>query len=197
MTNLPHELIDARELARRFPQHLIRPTDAGISEPTGGFVRPELAVLSAVRRAQSLGATVYDHTRVLSVEPDGDGVLVRTDGGARRYAQAVVAPGPWARELLGHASDLVLPQRLVPAWYAPIDVDQYRADVFPVFERVGDVKTYGFPTIDGATVKVGIYTTGHPIVYDLDQPPRTISVAQVRYFRDTVATFLPGLHPDP
>ena len=154
-------------------------------------------MLSAVRQAQSLGATVYDHTRVLSVEPDGNGVLVRTDGGARRYAQAVVAPGPWARELLGPALDLVLPRRLVQAWYAPIDIAQYRAEVFPVFERVGDVKAYGFPTVDGATVKVGIYTTGHPIVYDLDQPPRTVSVALARYFRDTVATYLPGLHPDP
>jgi len=196
-TNLAHELVDARDLARRFPQHLIRPTDAGIIEPTGGFVRPELAVLSAVRQAESLGATVHDHTRVLTVEPDSDGVLVRTDAGTRRYAQAVVAPGPWAREVLGATRDLVLPRRLVQAWYAPIDITLYRADVFPVFERVGDVKAYGFPTVDGATVKVGIYTAGHPIVYDLDQPPRTVSLALARYFRDTVATFLPGLHPDP
>ena len=77
-------------------------------------------MLSAVRQAQSFGATVYDHTRVLSVEPDSDGVLVRTDAGTRRYAQAVVAPGPWAREATRSRRDLVLPRRLVQAWYAPM-----------------------------------------------------------------------------
>ncbi|MFC0452388.1 N-methyl-L-tryptophan oxidase [Rhodococcus jostii] len=194
---LEHELLDSTELARRFPQHLVRPTDAALTDPVGGFIRPELSVVTAVDRARALGATVSDYTRVLGVEPDGAGVTVRTAEGARRYSRVVVAPGPWARDLLPAAAATVLPRRLVQAWYLPRDVDAYRASRFPVFERVGDIRAYGFPTIDGATVKVGIYTSGHPIVYDTENPALTVGHSIVRYFRDVVEEYFPGLHPDP
>ncbi|BAH55818.1 MULTISPECIES: N-methyl-L-tryptophan oxidase [Rhodococcus] len=194
---LEHELLDSTELARRYPQHLVRPTDAAITDPFGGFLRPELSVVTAVDRARALGATVSDYTRVLGVEPDGAGVTVRTAEGVRRYSRVVVAPGPWARDLLPAAAATVLPRRLVQAWYLPRDVDAYRSSRFPVFERVGDIRAYGFPTIDGATVKVGIYTSGHPIVYDTENPALTVGHSIVRYFRDVVEEYFPGLHPDP
>lgn len=194
---LEHELLDSTELASRYPQHRVRPTDAAIMDPFGGFIRPELSVVTAVDRARALGATVSDYTRVLGVEPDGAGVTVRTAKGARRYSRVVVAPGPWARDLLPAAAATVLPRRLVQAWYLPRDVDAYRSSRFPVFERVGDIRAYGFPTIDGATVKVGIYTSGHPIVYDTENPALTVGHSIVRYFRDVVEEYFPGLHPDP
>jgi sarcosine oxidase len=194
---LDHEWLDSGELKARYPQHLVRPADAGVVDPHAGFLRPELAVITATRRAQELGATLFDHTRVLGVEPDDDGVVVRTERGSRRYGHVVVAPGARARDLVPVAGTTVLPRRVVQAWYLPYDIGRYRPDVFGVFERVGDVNAYGFPTIDGATIKIGIYTTGHPIVYDTENPPLTVGPALVRYFRDTVATYFPGVHPDP
>ena len=193
-TALPHEVLDAAALADRFPQHLVRPTDAGVLDPLAGFVRPEPAVVGAVRQARELGATVFDHTRVLGVEADG---VVRTAAGTHRYRHVVVAPGARARDVLGLARQTVLPRRLVQAWYLPHDVDSYRADVFPVFERVGDVNAYGFPTLDGATVKVGVYTSGHPIVHDTEHVPLTVGSALLAYFRHAIAKYLPGLHPEP
>lgn len=194
---LDHEWLDSAELKARFPQHLVRPTDAGLVDPHAGFLRPELSVVTATRRAGELGAVLFDHTRVLGVEPDDDGVVVRTERGTRRYGHVVLAPGARARDLDALAGTTVLPRRLVQAWYLPYDVDQYRPDVCGVFERVGDVNAYGFPTIDGATIKIGIYTTGHPIVYDTENPPLTVGPALLRYFRDTIAEFFPGLNPDP
>jgi sarcosine oxidase len=88
-------------------------------------------------------------------------------------------------------------RRVVQAWYLPHDIEQYRPEVCGVFERVGDVRAYGFPSIDDATVKIGIYTTAHPIVYDTENPSLTVGPALLRYFRDTIAEFFPGLHPDP
>lgn len=194
---LDHEMLDSRELAARYPQHLVRPTDAGIIDTMAGFVRPELSVISATGRARELGATVFDHTRVLGVEPDGDGVIVRTQNGSRRYGHVVVAPGARARDLVPAARSTVLPRRAVQAWYVPSGTDRYTPDVFPVFERVGDVNAYGFPTLDGATVKIGFYTMAHPIVYDTENPSLTVGPQLLRYFRETVAAYFPGLHPDP
>lgn len=192
-----YEHLDAAALADRFPQHLVRPTDAGVLDPLAGFVRPEAAVVGATRHAQSLGMTVFDHTRVLAVEADADGVVVRAEGGTHRYGTVVVAPGARARDLVALARTTVVPRRVVQAWYLPHDADRYRAEVFPVFERVGDVSAYGFPTVDGATIKIGIYTVGHPVVHDTENVPLTVGPGLLRDFRDTVATYFPGLHPEP
>lgn len=194
---LPHEVLPASELADRFPQHLVRSSDEGVLDPIAGFVRPEAAVVGATTHARELGATVFDRTRVLGVEADADGVVVRTAAGARRYGTVVVAPGARARDVLELARRTVLPRRLVQGWYLPRDVREYRADVFPVFERVGDVNAYGFPTVDGATVKIGVYTSGHPVVYDTENVPLTVGDGLLRHFRDTVAAYFPGLHPEP
>jgi sarcosine oxidase len=196
-SGLEHDHLDAAALRDRFPQHLVGPAHAGVLDPLAGFVRPEAAVVGANRQARSLGATLFDHTRVLGVEADASGVVVRTAAGARRYGTVVVAPGARARDVLALARTTVLPRRVPQAWYVPHDADRYRAEVFPVFERVGDVKAYGFPTVDGATVKIGVYTSGHPVVYDTDTVPGPIGSALSRLFRDTVATYLPGLHPEP
>jgi sarcosine oxidase len=196
-SGLAHETLDAAALAERFPQHLVRPGDAGVLDPLAGLVRPEPAVVGAVRQAESLGATVFDHIRVLAVEADATGVAVRTQDGTRRYGRVVVAPGARARDVLASAGSTVLPRRVVQGWYLPHDVDEYRAEVFPVFERVGEVSAYGFPTVDGATIKIGVYTSSHPVVYDTDNVPLTVGSGLLRRFRDTVATYLPGVHPEP
>lgn len=159
---LDHELLDSADLADRFPEHLIRPTDAGILDPMAGFIRPELSVVTATGRAQELGATVFDHARVLGVDADTSGVVVRTESGSRRYGHVVVAPGARARDLVPKARTTVLPRRLVQGWYVPHDVERYLPDAFPVFERVGDVNAYGFPTVDGATIKIGPLHLGPP-----------------------------------
>ncbi|MFG1682886.1 N-methyl-L-tryptophan oxidase [Nonomuraea sp. NPDC049269] len=194
---LDHEWLDSAELSTRYPQHRVCPADAGITDPHAGFLRPELSVVTATRQARTLGATLFDHTRVLAIEPDGDGVSVRTEHGTRRYGHVVLAPGARARDLVPLAGATVLPRRVVQAWYVPADIDQYRPEVCGVFERVGDVNAYGFPTVDGATVKIGVYTAGHPIVYDTENTPLTVGPALLRRLRDTVAEFFPGLHPDP
>ncbi|WP_020579374.1 N-methyl-L-tryptophan oxidase [Actinopolymorpha alba] len=194
---LDHEVLDSAELARRFPQHLARPGDAGVTDPMGGFVRPEASVAAAIERARDLGATIHDYTRVHAVEPADEHVVVRTPDGARRYHRVVVAPGAWARDLLPAARTTVLPRRLVQAWYLPRDPAAYTFERFPVFERVGDFKAYGFPSLDGSTIKVGIYGTAHPIVHDTENPSRTVGLDLVRSFRDVIAECLPGVHPDP
>jgi sarcosine oxidase len=194
---LPHEVLRSSDLIERFPQHLVRSSDLGVLDPLAGFVRPEAAVVGAARHAVELGATVFERTRVLGVEDDEGGAVVRTAAGTRRYGKVVVAPGARARDVLALARRTVLPRRLVQGWYLPHDVHEYRAEVFPVFERVGDVNAYGFPTVDGATIKIGVYTAGHPVVYDTENVPLTVGDGLLRHFRDTVTTYFPGLHPDP
>ncbi|WP_258534799.1 FAD-dependent oxidoreductase [Streptomyces sp. PT12] len=122
------------------------------------------------------------------------GLLVHDE---RRDGLVVVAPGARARDVHPAARATVLPRRLVQGWYLPDDVRAYAPGAFPVFDRVGDVTAYGFPTVDGATVKIGIYTAGHPVVHDTDHVPLTVGRGLLDHFHATVSRFFPGLHPDP
>lgn len=195
--DLAHEVLGTDELKARFPQHRVRLGDAGIVDTLSGYMRPELSVVAAVEAAMGAGALVSPYTRVLGVESRGDHVVVRTEAGETHHDAVVVAPGAWASQLVPRVGTDVVPRRLVQAWYLPQDVALYAAPRFPVFERVGDVNAYGFPTVDGATVKVAFYTGGHPVVADLENVDQVVDVAKSLELRELVARFLPGLHPDP
>lgn len=194
---LDHEVITGREVAERYPQHRIDRQEQAVYDPWGGYLRPELAVVTAGRRAAQLGAELFAGTRVLDLRPDADGVEVRTSEGARRYGRVVVSTGSWARVLLPELRGTVLPRRLVQAWFLAEDPAAYRADRFPVFERLGEVLSYGFPSLDEVTVKVGLRLTEHPAVQDVDRPSREVSPATMDRFAAAIQRILPGLHPYP
>ena len=58
-------------------------------------------------------------------------------------------------------------------------------------------QAYGFPTLDGATVKVGIKFETHPEVRDLAHVDRSVDLAFASRVTAAVREFFPGLHPDP
>jgi sarcosine oxidase len=194
---LPHEVIEAEPLRARFPQHVVRAGDVGVTDPLAGYLRPEASVAAAVDRARALGAHISAYTEVLAVEPSATGVAVVTRAGEQTFERVVVAPGPWARQLVPWARPLVVPRRLVQAWYLARRPKEFSPDVFCVFERVGDVQAYGFPSLDGATVKVGIKFETHPEVNDLAHIERSVDVAYSLQVAAVVRDFFPGLHPDP
>lgn len=195
--DLPHEVLDAGPARERYPQHVLQDGEQVLVDPFGGFLRPERAVLAAVSRARALGAVVHERTRVLAIEEQRSDVLIRTADGVRSYRRVVVATGAWARRLLPHLEPYVLPRRLVQAWYAPDDAREFGPDRFPVFERLGRALAYGFPSVDCATIKIGIRLGEHPVVQDLDTPHHTISPALLDTYASIVPTILRSLHPYP
>jgi sarcosine oxidase len=194
---LPHESLDADTLRSQYPQHVVHDGDAGVTDPLAGYLRPEASVASAIERATALGAQVSLYTEVVGLEPRADGVAVITKQGERIYERVVLAPGAWAGSLVPGASRLVVPRRLVQAWFLARRPADYSADVFPVFERVGDVNAYGFPSLDGATVKVGVKFQAHPVIDDLGRVQRSVDVDHAIRLAAVIREFLPGLCPDP
>jgi len=193
---LEHEVLGADELRRSYPQHLVRDEDEAVHDSVSGFLRPEAAIVSAVQQALRHGARVHEQAEVTEIAPDGAGVRVEVGGATRRYDAVVVAPGAWASRLVPGPGGQVAARKLFQAWFVPAELADYHPDRFPVFERVGDVQCYGFPSVDGATVKVGVYTVDHPLVADPDEPGPGIDEGRVALLRETVSTYLPGLHPE-
>ncbi|MCU1659772.1 MAG: putative sarcosine oxidase [Pseudonocardiales bacterium] len=195
--DLPHEHLSSKALRERYPEHRIDPNHLGLLDPLAGYVRPQVAVVAGVEAARSLGAAIHDHVAVLAIEPDADGVTVVADDGTYRFGAAVVAPGPWFRRLLPQFQTRVQTRRVLQAWFIPRNMGPYHPDRFPVFQRTGDVRVYGFPSIDGATVKLGVTAKVPEIVADPDNLDPSITAEHREGFRDMVAEFLPGLYPDP
>jgi sarcosine oxidase len=193
-----HQRLTPDELARSHPQYRALPGDTVVLDEEAGFLRPDLALVSAAAAAEARGAEVRRYARVEEVRPDGDGVVVRADGAEHRFERAVVAPGPWAGRLLPRLAPVLEVRRPLQAWFAPHHPDWFAPAASPVFMRIGGpLACYSLPSVDGVAVKLGLSAAGHRVVPDPDALDRTVSVEEMRAFRETVAAVMPDLHPDP
>src|SRR5260370_23158810 len=91
---LPHEILDARSLMKRFPAFRLPDDFVGVFQPDGGFVRAEPAVAALQQLASRSGAELIWNEPVLAVEPRRDGRAVMTAHGGipARYAIAAARP---------------------------------------------------------------------------------------------------------
>lgn len=164
---LEHEVLDAAELAERFPVFATSAPgaapDTAIVDPAGGGIRPELAVAVAQQFALDAGAALWDNTRVRSVEPGAgpDGAaVIRTDRGEVTATKVIVANGSWAADLYPGLADHISVQTIPLTWYLPLDITGFLPDRLPIFMRDivrgnGEIwHCYGAPSIDGYSVKV-------------------------------------------
>ncbi|WP_291474928.1 FAD-dependent oxidoreductase [Corynebacterium sp.] len=161
---LDHEVLDAAELAERFPVFAASAPgaapDAAIIDPAGGGIRPELSVAYAQQFAIDAGAQLWENTRVLAVEPGGETTLIRTDRGEVTADKVIIANGSWAAELFPDLAGHISVQGIPLTWYLPLDITGFLPSRLPIFMRDivrdnGEIwHCYGAPTIDGYSVKI-------------------------------------------
>ncbi|HEX4357867.1 MAG TPA: N-methyl-L-tryptophan oxidase [Pseudonocardia sp.] len=195
--DLPHEVLDAGEMGRRYPQHRMLPGEIGFLDEWAGVLRPEFAVLAAARSAQARGARVVTGSRVSAVEPFDGGV--RVVAGDRTYTveQAVLTAGPWTARFAPALAAHVTPRKLVMTWYPALDVRAYQPDRFPIFIREsGAVHIFGIPTLDGGSVKVAPHGSYGDLA-DGDDLDRNVAPSDLDPINRTVAELMPGLVPTP
>ena len=190
---LPHEVLDAGEIRRRFPAFAPEDDEVGVYEERSGFVRPERTVLEHWRRAQAAGAERWPGGRALSWEADANGVRVRTAGGTVEGDRLVVTPGAWAPSLLAGLDLPLVVTRQAVFWFRPTEPAAYALGTQPVFvwERPG-LSPYGFPCIDeDGGVKIGLHHRGPET--DPDQLDRHVSEQEAADVADLVRPLLPSL----
>ena len=204
--DLPHELLDAADIRRRFPTMTPAPDEVALYEQGAGLVIPEQSVAAHLALASDSGAELHFGEPVTSWQaPDGGGVRVRTAAGTYTAGQLVICPGAWAPELL---ADLGAPfgiERQVQYWFAPAgDAARFRAERHPIYiwEAGGGRQFYGFPSFPDPSggpaggVKVAFFRGGQPCTPDsIDRQVRSEEIEAMRAFvapriPDLPATFL-------
>ncbi|MET9833952.1 N-methyl-L-tryptophan oxidase [Streptomyces sp. NPDC006385] len=193
---LDHEVLDVDALAKRFPQYRVEDGDAAVLDRRAGFIRPELTVQTAARRAEELGARIRRYTEVKEIVPVGSGVEVRTDSCSERFDSVVVTVGPWVNDLLPELPWEVEVRRLVSAWYTPT-TEAWFGEERPAFIRTAPHHFYGLPSPDGVSVKIGLNRTLHRLIDGPDRLERTVQPEELEIFTELLGRFLPDLHPDP
>jgi sarcosine oxidase len=97
---VPHSWLTDTELRERFPQVAAEPGERMLLQPDAGVLLADRAMAALQGLARRDGVTVRDETPVLSVQPDGDRVLLRTAAGEISARVAVIAAGGWNGPLL-------------------------------------------------------------------------------------------------
>lgn len=162
---LPHESIDADEIARRFPLIHPEPGHAGLYEPRGGFLRPELAVAACTKQSLRHGADVHGMEPVRAWRAEGDGVVVETDRASYAAGRLVVCGGAWAGSLLAALGLPLTVTRQVLGWVWPRRPAAFEIGAFPCWAVETDETSllYGFPMLEASPgLKVGMHALGQP-----------------------------------
>jgi sarcosine oxidase len=186
--DIEHEVLDAAEVAVRFPA--LRPPagTAALFEPTAGVVGPERAVAAHLTLAARAGADLRHDEPVVSWSATDAHVRVETSSGTYSVGALVLTPGRWAGELL---ADLAMPLRVeqrVMHWFRPADVAPFAIGAFPlwIWDCADGTAPYGVPAVDGENVKVAVH-------YSTIKPPEEWTPDDLA---DLLAELLPGLGRD-
>lgn len=156
--DLPHERWTAAEARSRFPQFQVADDLACYWDPLGGYLNADAAVRVHQQLAVRHGAELSSNERVLDVGCSTEGVVIRTAMRTIHAARVVIATGAFAGSL---APGWITPVRKVLFWYRTAQPDLFSHDRFPVWiAKVGGLNYYGFPSLDGATIKCAEDTGG-------------------------------------
>lgn len=192
--SLPHEMLDAAEIRRRFPTFTPSPGDIALYEDKAGFARPEMTVQAHLDLAAHQGATLRFGEEVQAWEDGARGVTVSTATGTYTGGQLVICPGAWAPELLTELGIPITIERQVLYWLDPAGGTAPFED-HPIFinENALGQQIYGFPAIDGPDggVKVAFFRKGQECTPETID--RTVHPREIDEMRERATQLLPAL----
>jgi sarcosine oxidase len=189
--DIPHEILNYRQINERFPGYEMPPGHMGLYQKDGGFVLSERAIVAYVNAAVTEGATIQARETVLKWEPEADGVRVFTDRSEYTADRLVITAGAWTAGMLPSLEELAIPERQVLAWLQPEEPSLFTPEVFPVFSAFFEEgRYYGFPVFGIPGFKIGRY---HHLeeVADPDNVERNVTQEDEDVLRAASARYFP------
>lgn len=195
--DIAHEMLDAVETMKRFPQHWLDTNEIAILDHEGGVIRPEMAVFGATERAIELGAKVHENSQVQSIDETDSAVRINVNGKDYEFDKVIVTAGPWTARVFPQFSDHLIAKKIVMTWYLSKQPGSYSAEKFPAFARVGGaIQTFGIPSLEGTMTKIGSVATFGDVEVPEDLR-RDVELDELNAINSEVARCHPGLKPTP
>ena len=196
--NIRHQILETSDIRKRYPQFAVTDERAYFEDETG-FLRPGLCIGAQLALARKHGAAVHTDEIVVSIDSDGDsGVTVNTSRGAYFAEKVVIAAGSWIGRFLPSCAHLFKVYRPVMYWFE-IRENQRSAVAPPdfpifiwIFGKGGEFGFYGFPMLDGKSIKIA--TEQFTSTTDPDHVQRAVNSAEEQaMYKDYVEGRLPGI----
>ena len=174
-SNVPFEVLGAKDCARRFPAFALRSSEVAVYEPSMGYARASKCVRAAANLARKHGATIREETIVSEVEVVGNEKICLTlsTGEKVEADRLVITMGGWVKNFLGKYG-VFLPLSVTRQYYAhlqpSVNAFGFEPGRFPVWIDA-QANAYGFPHLgDIPGVKIGIHD--HGVVSDPENVKR-------------------------
>ncbi|WGY45677.1 N-methyl-L-tryptophan oxidase [Vibrio sp. ABG19] len=159
---LPLEILNAEQVHARFPGITLPENYIGCFESTSGVLRCEDCIAAYRDLALAHGAELLAYHPLQDIKADDQGVTLYSEDKIIRADKVIISAGAWATKLMSKL-DFALPMqpnRKTFAWFEA-DEEIYGQTVFPAFSFDSPQGIYyGFPSIDGAGLKMGRHDGG-------------------------------------
>jgi sarcosine oxidase len=145
---LAHEVLDADQIHRRYPEFRPSADLVAVLDPRAGFLDPEACMRVHLELAQRAGAVCHFEERAASWRADSNGVSVETQRGSYSADRLLIACGPWSRDMTPDLELPLLVERQTVFWFEPqVSADAYNVETFPIYayEYIAGNIVYGFP----------------------------------------------------
>lgn len=156
---IAHEVFDAKELKKKFSEFNLEESGMVYYEQSAGFLRPELAISTQLQLAEQNGAVIKTHTKVLGIAPvPSGGVLIKTNQGEFEAGRAIISSGAWVKDFLPpeEKSHFKICRQILH--WLPVKNEGFKLGKTPVymwgFGPGAEDFIYGFPSLDGKSVKM-------------------------------------------
>jgi len=197
--DIRHEVLETAEITKRYPQFAVT-NERGYYEYETGFLRPEFCIEAQLDLAHKHSAAVQTDEIVVSIERDGNSVMtVKTNQGSYCAEKVIITAGVWiARFLPPPYARLFKVYRQVMYWFVIREDSRssFRPLHFPIFIWIfgqgNEFGFYGFPTLDGKTIKVA--TEQFAASVDPDHVRREVSIEERQsMYNEYLRKRLPGI----
>ncbi|PPD41504.1 MAG: N-methyl-L-tryptophan oxidase [Methylocystis sp.] len=193
--SIPMEELSRDEALRRWP--IYRPPEgfSAAFEPGAGFLYAERCVLAHAREARKRGAVLRENEPVLDYRFENGRALVRTQQGRYSAARLIVAGGGWSASLL---RELGLPldlRKMLLGWFPATGAHAADKGAPGFVFDLDDDFYYGFPQIDGKSIKVAGHRRFEPLSAPEEKdalPPSPERLNALRRFIETCLPFASG-----
>jgi sarcosine oxidase len=189
---LAHELLDADEMALRYPMLQLDDDMDALHEPLAGILFSNKCIDAHLTLAERAGAELRFEERVSGWSSDGSSVSVTTDRATYHADKLVIAAGAWLPKLVPELDLPLSVERNVLFWYEPArSPELFEPDQFPVWilESDDEHAFYGFPNVHSQGVKVARHHGGRPA--DPDAVDRDASDSDERPVREFIKRYMP------
>ncbi|WP_201003227.1 N-methyl-L-tryptophan oxidase [Paenibacillus glycanilyticus] len=187
------EWLTGEQIRNRWPNVKVSDNFRGMYEPYAGYLYSEKAVAAYKQEALRAGAQFIANTFVTGLRTEKDGsVTVHTKGGSYQAERVILSAGAWFKMLQPFLFLPIRSVRKVVGWFETVD-STFDSSVFPGF-TIGTKNGgfYGFPSIDGAGVKIGRHDGGVPWEPGKTLAPFGAYPEDEEDLRQALESYLPG-----